>query len=164
MNHSGEISALVKIAEPEVRVWTNVGPAHLEFFGTVEAIARGQSGDSRRRGQRFASGRQRRRRPRHASRVVPSQAESARSASNGPLTCGRLPSAIWVSTARRPWCGRRSEKRKFGRPFPGPRICRMSSRRRQWRSGSTSRSTTSSSRAAALKPVARRGEICAPAA
>lgn len=39
MNHFGEISALVKIAEPEVRVWTNVGPAHLEFFGTVEAIA-----------------------------------------------------------------------------------------------------------------------------
>jgi UDP-N-acetylmuramoyl-tripeptide--D-alanyl-D-alanine ligase len=39
MNHSGEIRTLVKIAEPEVRVWTNVGPAHLEFFGTVEAIA-----------------------------------------------------------------------------------------------------------------------------
>ena len=39
MNHAGEISALVKIAEPEVRVWTNVGPAHLEFFGTVDAIA-----------------------------------------------------------------------------------------------------------------------------
>ncbi len=39
MNHVGEISALVKIAEPDVRVWTNVGPAHLEFFGTVDAIA-----------------------------------------------------------------------------------------------------------------------------
>src|SRR5580765_5082272 len=39
MNHFGEISTLVKIAEPEVRVWTNVGPAHLEFFGTVDAIA-----------------------------------------------------------------------------------------------------------------------------
>jgi UDP-N-acetylmuramoyl-tripeptide--D-alanyl-D-alanine ligase len=39
MNHFGEISALVKIAEPEVRVWTNVGPAHLEFFGSVDAIA-----------------------------------------------------------------------------------------------------------------------------
>lgn len=39
MNHFGEISVLVKIAEPEVRVWTNVGPAHLEFFGTVDAIA-----------------------------------------------------------------------------------------------------------------------------
>src|SRR5476651_1335551 len=39
MNHAGEISTLVNIAEPEVRVWTNVGPAHLEFFGTVDAIA-----------------------------------------------------------------------------------------------------------------------------
>ena len=39
MNHAGEISTLVNIARPEVRVWTNVGPAHLEFFGTVQAIA-----------------------------------------------------------------------------------------------------------------------------
>jgi UDP-N-acetylmuramoyl-tripeptide--D-alanyl-D-alanine ligase len=39
MNHFGEISTLVGIADPEVRVWTNVGPAHLEFFGTVDAIA-----------------------------------------------------------------------------------------------------------------------------
>jgi UDP-N-acetylmuramoyl-tripeptide--D-alanyl-D-alanine ligase len=39
MNHFGEISTLVKIAEPDVRVWTNVGPAHLEFFGSLEAIA-----------------------------------------------------------------------------------------------------------------------------
>jgi UDP-N-acetylmuramoyl-tripeptide--D-alanyl-D-alanine ligase len=43
MNHFGEISALVKIAEPEVRVWTNVGPAHLEFFGTVDAIAQAKA-------------------------------------------------------------------------------------------------------------------------
>ena len=43
MNHAGEISALVAIAEPEVRVWTNVGPAHLEFFGTVDAIAEAKS-------------------------------------------------------------------------------------------------------------------------
>jgi UDP-N-acetylmuramoyl-tripeptide--D-alanyl-D-alanine ligase len=42
MNHAGEISALVKIAEPEVRVWTNVGPAHLEFFGTVDADCRSE--------------------------------------------------------------------------------------------------------------------------
>lgn len=39
MNHAGEISTLVGIAEPEVRVWTNVGSAHLEFFASVEAIA-----------------------------------------------------------------------------------------------------------------------------
>src|SRR5262245_45705822 len=39
MNHAGEISTLVAIAEPEVRVWTNVGDAHLGFFASPEAIA-----------------------------------------------------------------------------------------------------------------------------
>ena len=39
MNHAGEISTLVRIAEPEVRVWTNVGEAHLGFFQSVDAIA-----------------------------------------------------------------------------------------------------------------------------
>ena len=39
MNHAGEISTLVRIAEPEVRVWINVGEAHLGFFQSVDAIA-----------------------------------------------------------------------------------------------------------------------------
>ena len=39
MNHPGEIRTLVGIAEPEVRVWTNVGDAHLGFFDSAEAIA-----------------------------------------------------------------------------------------------------------------------------
>jgi UDP-N-acetylmuramoyl-tripeptide--D-alanyl-D-alanine ligase len=39
MNHAGEIRQLVEIAEPDVRVWTNVGTAHIEFFGTQDAIA-----------------------------------------------------------------------------------------------------------------------------
>jgi len=39
MNHAGEISALVKMSRPDVRVWTNVGPAHLEFFDSIDAIA-----------------------------------------------------------------------------------------------------------------------------
>jgi UDP-N-acetylmuramoyl-tripeptide--D-alanyl-D-alanine ligase len=39
MNHRGEISTLVAIAEPDVRVWTNVGDAHLGFFASAEAIA-----------------------------------------------------------------------------------------------------------------------------
>ncbi len=39
MNHAGEISTLVRIAEPDVRVWTNVAEAHLGFFDSVDAIA-----------------------------------------------------------------------------------------------------------------------------
>ena len=39
MNHAGEISELVAIAEPDVRVWTNVGDAHLGFFASPDAIA-----------------------------------------------------------------------------------------------------------------------------
>ena len=39
MNHPGEIRTLVGIAEPDVRVWTNVGDAHIGFFGSRDAIA-----------------------------------------------------------------------------------------------------------------------------
>jgi len=39
MNHAGEIRTLVGIAEPDVRVWTNVGDAHMGFFATIDAIA-----------------------------------------------------------------------------------------------------------------------------
>ena len=39
MNHKGEISTLVALAEPEIRVWTNVGNAHIGFFESREAIA-----------------------------------------------------------------------------------------------------------------------------
>src|SRR5262245_24863684 len=39
MNHPGEIRTLVDIAEPDVRVWTNVGDAHLGYFASADAIA-----------------------------------------------------------------------------------------------------------------------------
>jgi UDP-N-acetylmuramoyl-tripeptide--D-alanyl-D-alanine ligase len=39
MNHAGEIRTLVGIAEPDTRVWTNVGDAHLGFFPSADAIA-----------------------------------------------------------------------------------------------------------------------------
>lgn len=39
MSGAGEIRRLVQIAEPELRVWTNVGDAHLGFFASVDEIA-----------------------------------------------------------------------------------------------------------------------------
>ena len=39
MNRPGEIGRLVDIAEPELRVWTNVAEVHAEFFPSIEEIA-----------------------------------------------------------------------------------------------------------------------------
>ncbi|MDQ3349447.1 MAG: UDP-N-acetylmuramoyl-tripeptide--D-alanyl-D-alanine ligase, partial [Acidobacteriota bacterium] len=39
MNRPGEIRTLVSVAEPDVRVWTNVGDAHMGFFDSPDAIA-----------------------------------------------------------------------------------------------------------------------------
>jgi len=39
MRGAGQIAELVAIAEPDVGVIVNVGPAHLELLGTIEAVA-----------------------------------------------------------------------------------------------------------------------------
>lgn len=43
MNHAGEITELVKIADPDITVCTMVGTAHLGFFGTTANIAKAKS-------------------------------------------------------------------------------------------------------------------------
>ena len=39
MSRPGELARLAEISDPDVGVLTNVGPAHLEYFGTLEKIA-----------------------------------------------------------------------------------------------------------------------------
>ena len=39
MNHAGEITPLTRLVRPQVAIITTIAPVHLEFFGTLEAIA-----------------------------------------------------------------------------------------------------------------------------
>jgi UDP-N-acetylmuramoyl-tripeptide--D-alanyl-D-alanine ligase len=39
MNHKGEIAEMAGNLRPDVGVYTNIGPVHIEFFGTIEGIA-----------------------------------------------------------------------------------------------------------------------------
>lgn len=43
MNHFGELSALTRLVRPHVAIITAIAPAHIEFFGTEEAIARAKT-------------------------------------------------------------------------------------------------------------------------
>jgi UDP-N-acetylmuramoyl-tripeptide--D-alanyl-D-alanine ligase len=39
MNHAGELAELTQMVQPHVAIVTTIAPAHMEFFGTEEAIA-----------------------------------------------------------------------------------------------------------------------------
>ena len=43
MNHAGEIRALASLVQPHIALVTTIAPAHLEFFGSCEAIADAKS-------------------------------------------------------------------------------------------------------------------------
>jgi len=43
MNHAGEIATLCEIARPKYGIITNIGSAHIEFFGSRDAIAEEKS-------------------------------------------------------------------------------------------------------------------------
>ena len=43
MNHAGELSGLTRLVRPHVAIVTAIAPAHIEFFGTEEAIARAKA-------------------------------------------------------------------------------------------------------------------------
>jgi UDP-N-acetylmuramoyl-tripeptide--D-alanyl-D-alanine ligase len=43
MNHAGELTRLGAICRPTIGVLTNVGPAHLEFLGSLEGVARAKA-------------------------------------------------------------------------------------------------------------------------
>ncbi|MDZ7588767.1 MAG: UDP-N-acetylmuramoyl-tripeptide--D-alanyl-D-alanine ligase [Parasphingorhabdus sp.] len=39
MNHAGELSALTQLVKPDVAIITAIAPAHIEYLGSIEAIA-----------------------------------------------------------------------------------------------------------------------------
>ena len=47
MSAPGEIDLLARLVGPDVGVITNIGPAHLEFLGSMDAVARGKGRTAR---------------------------------------------------------------------------------------------------------------------
>ena len=128
MRGAGQIAELTAIAEPDVGVIVNVGPAHLELLGSLEAIAAakaeliaglragGDRGDPGRRAAARAAPARRRRRPSRfgpggdvdAARARPT-ARRDRRARRARRARARLP-----QRAPAPTCSPRSPRRALG--------------------------------------------------
>ena len=92
MNHPGEIRTLVGIAEPDVRVWTNVGDAHLGFFASADEIADAKAEIlEQARDTGPAGGQRRRRTSEHARPVVRRQDPDFRVIGSSSM-CAPVPS------------------------------------------------------------------------
>ena len=160
MNHAGEISTLVRIAEPDVRVWTNVGEAHLGFFASVDAIADAKAEILETRDAGLAPRRQRGRRPRSPRRSERLPGRSSRSASSDPPTCAPTPSSTAASTARARACRHGTEpsirrRRCIGRGNLANILAATAVGTRV----RACRSTAIAERAATLRPAHHRGEV-----
>ncbi len=120
MNHEGELAALTRLVRPDVAVVTAIAPAHIEYFGSEEAIAdakaeifEGLNGagtavipyDSPHRARLTAKA------ERHAARILTfgmgngadvRAVETATAASGGTLVTARLPEAELCFTVSAP--------------------------------------------------------------
>ena len=147
MNHAGEIRRLVELAEPDVRVWTNVGDAHIGHFGSADAIADAKAEILEGAGPATLRRRQRRRPARDgARRGIRRPHRHLRPRQRRP-TSARRASRTAVSTARRarvetpvgrrdvdvPLLGPRQSAERAGRHRRGARVRRAARRHRRAR-------------------------------
>ena len=161
MNHAGEITPLTALVRPHVAIVTTIAPVHLEFFGTLDAIADAKAeifsgvepggaavinadiAQFERLARRSAGGRHRARSSRSASARAPTRGSSRSRCRPRPRPCRRASSATTSPTSSARRAGTWSTIRSACSP---PRNCSAPT----WRSR-RSRSPT-------LKPPVGRGE------